>query len=117
MSSITRRRFLQSAAVASAIYSIFPSSVLGANEKVNLACIGIGAQGGVIAQGLHATGLANIVALCDVDMGSKHTSKLEAMFPGVPKFKDFEKMFDKMGDKIDACIDAGPQVFFIFLGQ
>lgn len=93
---------MQSTAAASAIYSIFPSSVLGAGEKVNLACVGIGYQGGIIARALHATGLANIVALCDVDLGSKHTAKLEAMFPNVPKFRDFEKMFDKMSGKIDA---------------
>jgi len=105
---VTRRRFLQSAAAASALYSILPSTVLGANEKVNLACIGIGNQGGIIARALHATGLANIVALCDVDLGSKHTAKLEEMFPSVPKFKDFEKMFDKMSGKIDAVSVGTP---------
>lgn len=99
---ISRRRFLQSAAAASAMYSVFPSTVLGANEKVNLACIGVGAQGGNIAQSINSTGLANVVALCDVAMGSKYTSKLEAMFPDVPKFKDFREMFDKMSGQIDA---------------
>jgi len=105
---ITRRRFLQSAAAASAIYSILPSAVLGANEKLNLACVGIGNQGAAIAKALHATGLANIVALCDVDLGSKHTAHLEAMFPNVPKFKDFEKMFDKMSSRIDAVSVGTP---------
>ncbi len=78
------------------------------SEKVNLACIGIGHRGGQIIKELHETGLANIVALCDVDMGGEHTHKIMKMFPGVPQFKDFRKMFDKMGDKIEAVSVGTP---------
>ena len=84
------------------MYSILPSSVLGANEKVNLACIGIGGQGGGIANTLFRTGHANVVALCDVNMGAKSTSGIMNKFPDAPKFKDFRKMFDKMEKDIDA---------------
>jgi predicted dehydrogenase len=85
-----------------------PEKVIGANEKVNLACIGIGAQGGGIAKWHHNTGLANIVALCDVNMGSKWTSELESKFPDAAKFKDFRKMFDKMSGQIDAVTIGVP---------
>jgi len=105
---ITRRCFLQSATAASSIYSIFSPSVFGANEKVNLAVVGIGYQGGSIGRALHATGLANVVALCDVDLGSRHTARLEAMFPDAAKFRDFEEMFDKMGGQIDAVSVGTP---------
>lgn len=100
--SISRRRFLKTAVAAGTMYSILPGSVLGANEKVNLACIGIAGRGGSLAKNLNTTGLANVVALCDVDMGSKRTKDLTNKFPDAPKFKDFRKMFDKMEKDIDA---------------
>jgi len=78
------------------------SGMAAASDRVNLACIGIGNRGGEIINALHNTGLANIVALCDVDMGAPHTMKILEKFPDVPRFQDFRKMFDKMGNQIDA---------------
>ena len=78
----------------------------GASERVNLACCGIGNRGGEIIQALYDTGLANIVALCDVDMGAPHTLATIGKFPDVPRFQDFRVMFDQMGNQIDA-ITAG----------
>ncbi len=86
---------------------------LGPNEKVNLACIGIGNRGREIIEAFHKTGLANIVALCDVDMGAPHTEAVMKMFPNVPRFQDFRTMFDKMGNQIDA-ITAGVPDFSHF---
>lgn len=71
-------------------------------DKVNLACIGIGNQGGSDVMSLYKTGMANIVALCDVDMGAAHTLKVLKEFPNVPRFQDFRQMFDKMGSQIEA---------------
>lgn len=78
------------------------------NERVNLACIGIGNRGGEIIRALYDTGLCNIVALCDVDMGAKHTERTMNQFPDAPRFKDFRVMFDTMGDKIDAVSVGTP---------
>jgi predicted dehydrogenase len=78
------------------------SGLAGAGERVNLACCGIGNRGGEDVIGLYETGLANIVALCDVDMGAPHTLQVLEKFPNVPRFQDFRKMFDKMGNQIDA---------------
>ncbi|MCX6326827.1 MAG: gfo/Idh/MocA family oxidoreductase, partial [Bacteroidia bacterium] len=44
-----------------------------ASERINVACIGIGNRGGSDVRSLYETGLCNIVALCDVDMGAPHT--------------------------------------------
>lgn len=108
----SRRDFLKKSMVAFGGVSILPSNVIfGAikpSEKVNLACVGIGHRGGDIIKALHATGLANIVALCDVDMGAKHTQGVLEMFPDVPRFTDFRKMFDKMGSKIEAVSVGTP---------
>lgn len=72
------------------------------NEKVNLACVGIGNRGGEIIKELYKTGLCNIVALCDVDMGAPQTIEVMKMFPDAARFQDFRVMFDKMGNQIDA---------------
>ncbi|WP_255501976.1 Gfo/Idh/MocA family oxidoreductase [Olivibacter sp. SDN3] len=78
------------------------------NERVNLACCGIGNRGGEIIGDLYDTGLANIVALCDVDMEAPHTTKVLEQFPDVPRFKDFRSMFDKMGNQIEAVTVGVP---------
>ncbi len=76
--------------------------IVGPNERVNLAVCGIGNRGGEILREFAKTGEANIVALCDVDMGAPHTEQSLKQFPNVPRFQDFRQMFDKMGDQIDA---------------
>ena len=116
--AMRRRRFIKntgsSIAWASGI-SIVPSVVLGnivnkvaPSDKVNLACVGIGHRGGQIISALHKSGLANIVALCDVDMGGEHTVKIMEKFPDAPRFQDFRKMFDEMSDGIDAVSVGTP---------
>ncbi|MDR1455974.1 MAG: Gfo/Idh/MocA family oxidoreductase [Tannerella sp.] len=110
----TRRNFLKTATVASAGLAMGGAGlnaasyrrVAGANEKVNLACIGIGFRGSEIIREFAKTGLANVVALCDVDMGAKHTQEVMAMFPEARRFRDFRDMFDRMGNEFDA-VTAG----------
>lgn len=110
-----RRTFIRNVAVASALSSFpfvagsgkaapaaSPAVKAAPGEKVNLACVGIGARGGEDVMELHATGLANLVAFCDVDMGGPQTEKVLKKFPNVPRFQDFREMFDKMGKAIDA---------------
>jgi Oxidoreductase family, NAD-binding Rossmann fold/Oxidoreductase family, C-terminal alpha/beta domain len=118
-----RSEFLKKSSVALAGLAgvtILPSSVLGLgkngiapSDKVNLACIGIGNRGADIIKKLHSTGLANIVALCDVEMGAPNTLEIMKMFPNVPRFQDFRVMFDKMGKQFDA-ITAGVPDFSHF---
>ncbi len=100
--NLSRRNFSK-LALGSAAFSLIPGRVIGANEKVNVAFIGCGAQGAGDAKTIAATGLVNPVALCDVAMGSSLTADIEKRFPGIPKFKDFREMFDKLGKEIDAC--------------
>ena len=105
--NITRRNFTKVAA-ASSVFSLIPGKVIGANEKVNVAFIGCGAQGAGDAHNVNATKLVNPVALCDVAMGTRHTAGTENKFKGIPKFKDFRKMFDKMSKEIDAVTIGVP---------
>jgi len=117
---ITRRKFLKTAGLASAgltlgsISSINPLTASGmqrtnkANERVNLACIGIGNRGEQIMNDFENTGLANIVALCDIDMGAKHTQAMIAKYPKARQFKDFRELFEKGSNLFDAVTIATP---------
>ncbi len=95
--------------------SIIPSAVLGKShghiapsDKVNLACCGIGHRGGSITKSLYGTGQANMVALCDVDMGAEHTQEVIKKFPKADQFQDFREMLDKKGKEIDAISVGTP---------
>lgn len=110
--SFSRRHFLKQAMAVSAAAAVSPGILTAderwfrpgahVNDRVNLACIGIGNRGGEIIRALHDTGLANIVALCDVDMGAPHTAKVMKQFPHARRFQDFRAMFDAMANDIDA---------------
>jgi predicted dehydrogenase len=78
------------------------------NERVNVAFIGIGNRGEQVLEDVIRTNLANIVALCDVDMGAPHTQKAIGLFPNARKFKDFREMFDKMPNGFDAVFVCVP---------
>ena len=80
----SRRQFLKQVSVLTAAAAI-PSVANAAGstpaprkvkpgKKVRLACIGIGFRGGEIIKKFEKTGLCDIVALCDIDMGAPHTS-------------------------------------------
>ena len=77
-------------------------------EKVNVALIGIGNRGEQVEEDVSASKLANVVALCDVDMGAEHTLKVMKKYPKAKRFKDFRKLFDEMKGKIDAVVVCTP---------
>ena len=68
-------------------------------EKLNVASIGCGGQGGVDLNDAAKT--ENIVALCDVD--DARAAGNFRKFEKPPKYKDFRVMLDKEGKNIDAC--------------
>lgn len=111
--AISRRHFLKNTTLAGGALilsnSIFANTILAKpNERVNLACIGIGFRGGEIIKELYKTGLCNIVALCDVDLGAKHTQEILNLFPDAKRFQDFRKMFDEYGNHFDAVSIGTP---------
>lgn len=79
-----------------------------ANEKVNVAVIGIGARGFDDIKALAETKLANIIAFADTEIAGDWTVEARTMFPKVPCFDDFRKMFDAMANQIDAVLVATP---------
>src|SRR5579872_2581584 len=67
-------------------------------DKLNVAAIGCGGQGGVDLNDAART--ENIVAMCDVDEARAAANFKK--FEKVPKYKDFRVMLDKEGKNIDA---------------
>jgi predicted dehydrogenase len=108
---LNRRHFIRGAGAGVALFNILPGSVLkGAdplspNEKVNIAGIGIGSQGGRDVDEVAGLG-HNIVALCDVD--DNYAAKEFEKYPGAKRFTDYRVMFDKMGKEIDGVTIGTP---------
>ncbi len=104
----TRRNFLRNSTMLSAGILILPNSKLAfgaeANNKLNVACIGISGQGGSNIGNL--SGLVNIVALCDVDQ--KYAAGTFQKFPQAKTFTDFRVMLDQMEKQIDAVVVSTP---------
>jgi Oxidoreductase family, NAD-binding Rossmann fold/Oxidoreductase family, C-terminal alpha/beta domain len=67
-------------------------------DKLNVAAIGCGGQGGVDLNDAAKT--ENIVALCDVD--DSRASLNFAKFEKQPKYKDYRRLLDREGRNIDA---------------
>ena len=70
-----RRSFLRSVATLGAVSAIAPTLLRAraANGQVNVAFCGIGNRGAQVFKAIQQTGLSNVVALCDTDMGAPHT--------------------------------------------
>jgi len=108
MNTFTRRQFLKRTSLAAGTAALtfpFVGRVLGANDKISVACIGVGGKGDSDSSDAGGCG-ANIVALCDVD---QHTlDKKSKQFPNAKKFNDYRKMLDEMGKEIDAVTVSTP---------
>ena len=113
----SRRDFLKRSA-ASGVFTILPASLVmgtrsraesvSANEKVRLAVIGIGNQGGNDLRNMVQSGHCDVVALCDVDLKGGHVQGTLQAHPKAKRFTDFRKMFDAMADGIDAVLVGTP---------
>jgi predicted dehydrogenase len=101
---ITRRTFVQTSTAAGAALFL-PRSVWGANEKLNVACVGVTGRGGEDMDGVSRE---NVVAICDCDEKNLATAAKKAEVSKAKKFVDFRKMLDEMGDQIDAVVVGTP---------
>ncbi len=106
-SGISRRGFLRAGATATASTFAFPyiGQVLGANERIQVACIGVGGKGSSDTDDAARCG-GTIVGLCDVD--TQTLDKKGEKFPKARKFQDFRKMLGEMGSSIDAVTISTP---------
>ena len=106
--AISRRSFIGRAGVAAAGFTILPGYVVSGlghkapSDKLNVAGVGVGGRGFAVLRALEHS--ENVVALCDVDW--RYAKRCFDHFPDARKFWDWRKMFDEMGDDIDAVVVA-----------
>jgi predicted dehydrogenase len=97
--------------IASATPALFaaPKAKKKPTQKVRIAYIGIGGQGGSDIGQFDATGLTEVVALCDTEIGHKRTQGALRKHPNAARFRDFRELFDdKNAKKFDAVLIATP---------
>lgn len=119
---LNRRSFLKGTTSAAGLFMLpnvsIAQSAGSANEKLNLAFVGVGGKG---ASSIVPLRNENIVALCDVDMANveatvthKWTPKIfgevleEIKSKGVKWYSDYRVMFEEMADKIDGVVISTP---------
>jgi predicted dehydrogenase len=104
----SRRQFIRDTTMAGIGFwvagGLTPRESRAANEKLNIACIGVNGKGG--SDSSQAGKFGNIVAICDVD--SDFLDEKAKQFPQAKKFSDFREMLTKMEKEIDAVTVSTP---------
>jgi predicted dehydrogenase len=106
---ISRRRFLNGGAAAGAFLIVSPAMArtYTANEKLRMAQVGIGGQGG---GGVNSVMREQVVAVAEVDpegRGAVGIANVNAKFPDAKIYTDYRKLFDENA-KLDAVWVATP---------
>jgi predicted dehydrogenase len=104
-SKLTRRSFVAATAASALTFNYIPSSVFGANDRLNYAGIGVGGKGAGEVNDLSKAG-CNVVALCDVDL--KRAGGTLKKFPKAKVYRDFRQMLDKEANNIDMVSVSTP---------
>ena len=113
MSEVSRRSFVRQTSGALAGLTLAsamrPNRVIGANETINLGCIGVGGMGSNDMKKFMLTERVNIAAVCDVD--SKRARQAAAIVEDetdeAPKiYSDYRKLLEQKD--IDAVLVATP---------
>ena len=108
--ALTRRRFLKTAASAGvAVPYLIPAGVLaaggepGPNDRIGVAGIGVGRQGGGLIRHAHAIKEARVVAVADLNRprAEQMAKTLEA-----EPYQDYRKLLDRKD--VDAIVTATP---------
>jgi len=109
MPSANRRHFLTSSLAGASYFAAAGSRRAwsnSANERPQVACIGVGGKGG--SDSSNAALFGDVLAICDVDrktLASKHAADA---FKAAETFTDYRELFAKYGDKVDLCTVSTP---------
>jgi hypothetical protein len=104
--AVSRRRFLQTSALAAGAVTFGVPTLLRAanlNSKLNIAAIGAMGKGESDTDDCSSE---NIVALCDVDSG--RCARQLKKYSGAKFYQDYRKLFDDMASGIDAVTVSTP---------
>jgi predicted dehydrogenase len=116
MKSINRRDFVRSSLLSSAALALSQSRILGANDDIRIAVVGIRSKGKEHIELFRNTPGVRIVALCDVDK--------DILDQGAQKFKDRGEKIDLYADvrklledkNVDAIVVATPNHWHSLIG-
>jgi predicted dehydrogenase len=104
----SRRDFLKQTTLAGVGFwvagGLTPVQSKSPNERINIACIGVGGKGDSDTQ--QAGKVGNVVALCDID--DNPLENMAGKFPQAKKYHDFRKMLEEMDKDIDAVTVSTP---------
>ena len=100
--STTRRTFLKTSAASLVAPCFVPAHAFGANERLNIAAVGVGGKGKVdIANAARGQ---NVVAICDVD--ARTLAKASRAYPKAKAYHDWRVMLEQKN--IDAVTVSTP---------
>lgn len=97
----SRRRIVRGGLAAPFVVALGSRRILGANDRLDLAVIGVGGRGGA---NLDAVAGENVVALCDVDSGALEAAA--ARFPAAARFTDYRSLLERA--EVDAVVVSTP---------
>lgn len=108
---LSRRKFIQSASMAAAAFTIVPRFVVGKgyrapSDTLYVAGIGVGGKGEGDIANFAKSGKAEIGVLCDVD--DRRAANSVKAFPKAKYYKDFRQMLDKEHKHVDAVSVSTP---------
>lgn len=97
LQSLSRRRFLTTsvAGAAGVLTAASWSRVLGANERLRLASIGVGGKGRSDLEGVAASPQVEVVALCDIDETKPHLGWAAEKYQSAKLFTDWRRLLDQ----------------------
>jgi hypothetical protein len=107
-SGSSRRDLLRAGALAAgtmAFPTIVSAQAKGANDRVRVACIGVGGKGDSDSNQVGEAGM-EVVALCDVDENT--LNKKAQKYPNAKKYRDWRKLLSEMDKSIDAVTVSTP---------
>ena len=116
--TLTRRHFLKSTAAAVAAPMIVRAESAGANDRINMGCIGMGGQGRGDMGGFLGFRQVRVVAVCDVvgrhrDMAKDNVDKRYGN-ADCKTYDDFREVVAR--DDIDAVLIATPDHWHAIIG-
>ncbi len=104
---IHRRHFLMNTSAAAAGLLVASRRGRGddsPNERVRIACIGVGGKGSSDTD--HAAKCGEVVAICDID--DRRLGQKAKQLPHAKTYNDFRKLLDEMDGQIDAVVVSTP---------
>jgi len=107
---LSRRGFLKgtlAAGGAATLTALSWSRVLGSNERLRVASVGVAGKGWDDHTSVAASPHVEIVALCDVDEGKERLGKAAEKYPSARRFTDWRRLYGQAKD-FDAVIVSTP---------